>query len=243
MSISTQSSDVCQPLFLLARTAPASAALQSVVAANGLQLFHCALVQAQPEPLSEVLCALLDEARNADWHIFVSPQAVRAAYSIRPEIATWSGRFAAVGVSTAAALNVSNALVPAVGEGAQALLDTADLQHLHGVVAAIYAAPDGLELLANTLTQRGARVLVVPVYRRVPCELTQMQIARCRVAEIAYVGSVAFLGTLLAVRAGQTLRVLTPSERVAAAARVLGCIAIVCEGSSEEAIAAQMGLL
>ncbi len=243
MSNPKQSADACQPLFLLARTVPASAALESVIAARGMRLFHCALVHAQPEPISDALSALLDDARSADWHIFVSPHAVRTTLLIWPEIVRGPARLAAVGVGTAAALAVPHVLVPAVGEGAQALLERADLQQLDGLVIAIYAAPDGLGLLEYTLTQRGARVLVVPVYRRVPCELTQMQIERCCVAEIAYVGSVAFLEALLAARAGQPLRVLTPSERVASAARVLGCIAIACEGSSDQAITAQIQLL
>ncbi len=243
MSIPELSFEVSRPLLLLARTAPASAALQSVVAAKGMQLFHCALVQTQPEAMTVQLSALLNAARVADWHIFVSPQAVRAACAIWPEIATCSGRFAAVGVSTATALNVSNVLAPAVGEGAQALLESPDLQHLAGALVAIYAAPDGLALLADTLALRGARVLNIPVYRRTPNVLTPAHIAQCHAAEFAYVGSVAFLDALLAARAGKHLRVLTPSERVAAAARLLGCVSIVCAGSSEQAIAAQIRLL
>ncbi len=243
MSNTKQSIVADKPIFLLARTAPASALLHSTVIENGMQLLHCALVQAQPEPMSDALSALLDDARNADWHIFVSPHAVQMTRLLWPKMAIGSGRLAAVGAGTATALAAPNVLVPIVGEGAQALLDSAELQHVDGDVVAIYAAPDGLMLLEYTLTQRGARVLVLPVYRRVPCELTQMQIEQCRKAEFAYVGSVAFLEALLAARAGQPLRVLTPSERVATAARVLGCIAIVCEGSSDQAIAAQIQLL
>ena len=240
MSIPELSSPVGQTLFLLARTAPPSALLQSIVAANAMQLVHCVLVQAQPEQMSNALSEQLEAAYQADWQVFVSPQAARAARLLRPDIATCLGRFAAVGVSTAAALNVANVLVPAQGEGAQALLDTPDLQYLPGARVAIYAAPDGLELLASSLTQRGARVLVVPVYRRVASDLTRAQIVQCRAAEIAYVGSVAFLDALLAARAAKPLRVLTPSERVAAAARALGCVAIVCAGTSEQAIADQI---
>ena len=234
------SAALSQPIFLLARTAPPSALLQSVVTVNGMQLVHCVLVQTQPEPMNNALAEQLEAAYQADWHVFVSPQAVQAARLLRPDITSCSGRFAAVGLSTAAALNVANVLVPAQGEGAQALLDTADLQHLLGAVVAIYAAPDGLELLASSLTQRGARVLVVPVYRRVARDLTDAQTVQCRAAEIAYVGSVAFLEALLAARAAKPLRVLAPSERVAAAARAQGCVAIACENTSERAIAAQL---
>lgn len=240
MSIPKLSAALSQPIFLLARTAPPSEVLQSVVAAKGRQLVHCALVQTQPEPMSDALFGILETASQADWHVFVSPQAVQAALTHRPDIATWVGRFAAVGVSTAATLSVANVLVPAQGEGAQALLDTPDLQYLLGAKVAVYAAPDGLELLADTLTQRGARVLLVPIYRRMPSDLTSSQMTYCRTADIAYVGSVAFLDALLAARVGQPLRVLTPSERVAAAARAWGCVAIVCAGTSEQAIADQI---
>ncbi len=240
MNIPVQCPAVCQPVFLLARTAPPSTVLQAAVAVNGMQLVHCMLVQTQPEPISDALSGILDQARKADWHMFVSPQAVRATRLLRPDLASWSGHFAAVGVSTAATLDVANVLVPALGEGAQALLDTPDLQHMQGATVAIYAAPDGLELLASTLTERGARVLRVPVYRRVPSELTSTQVGHCRTAVIAYVGSVAFLDALLATRLGQPLRVLTPSSRVAAAARARGCVAIVCENTSEQAITVQI---
>lgn len=229
-----------RPIFLLARTAPASNELQAVVALKGMQLVHCATVLTQPEPMSKNLCELLKSACKADWHVFVSPQAVQAACTLEPAIATWSGRFAAVGASTAATLNRANVLVPAQGEGARALLDMPDLQQMDGTHVALYAAPDGLELLACTLTQRGARVLVVPVYRRVASALTSAQTAQCRTAALAYVGSVAFLQALLVARAGQPLRVLAPSERVAAAARAFGCVATVCQGTTEQAIAAEI---
>lgn len=228
------------PIFLLARTAPASNELQAVVANKGMHLVHCAAVLTQPEPMSKDLCELFNTAAKADWHVFVSPPAVRAARTLEPAITTWPGRFAAVGASTAAALDRANVLVPAQGEGAQALLDMPDLQQMPGTQVAIYAAPDGLELLACTLTQRGARVLVIPVYRRVASTLTSAQIAQCCAAELAYVGSVAFLQALLVARAGQPMPVLVPSERVAAAARAFGCVAVVCAGTTEQAIAAEI---
>jgi uroporphyrinogen-III synthase len=251
MSNSEPLSVMSKPVFLLARTAPPSAALQSAAAVQGMQLVHCALVQSQPEPANAALLALLDGARSAEWHVFVSPQAARAASMLVPDIGKWSGRFAAVGMATAEALNLAssgelfcqgktNVLIPALGEGAQALLDTPDLQQLAGCLIAIYAAPDGLPLLATTFIARGARIVRIPIYRRVANKLNAEQAAQCRVARHAYVGSVAFLEALLAVRGHQTLQVLTPSERVAAAARALGCVAQVCESTSDQAIAAQI---
>ena len=251
MSISEPLAVMSKHIFLLARTAPPSVALQSAAALRGMQLVHCALVQSQPEPINAGLLALLDGARSADWHVFVSPQAARAAWLLVPEIGKWSGRFAAVGSATAEALNVAssevvlcqgkaNVLMPAHGEGAQALLDTPDFQQVTGSLIAIYAAPDGLPLLATTFAARGARIVRIPIYRRVASKLNAEQIAQCCAARHAYVGSVAFLEALLAARGQQIVQVLTPSERVASAARALGCVAKVCENTSDQAIAAQI---
>ncbi len=251
MSIPEPFFAMSKPLFLLARTAPPSVALQTAATLQGMQLVHCALVQSQPEPINVALLALLDGARSADWHVFVSPQAARAAWLLVPDIGKWSGRFAAVGMATAEALNLGSSdvlicqgkktvLMPAHGEGAQALLDTPDLQQLAGCRIAIYAAPDGLPLLATTFAARGAQVVRIPIYRRVASKLNAEQIAQCCAAQHAYVGSVAFLEALLAARGHQIVQVLTPSERVAAAARALGCTAQVCESTSDQAIAAQI---
>ncbi len=234
-------------LFLLARTAPPGAALQAAVAERGLRLVHCALVQTQAQPINAALSVLFEAARNADWHVFVSPQAARAAASLMPKIFSWPGRFAAVGLATADALrgagfcpNQHPVMVPARGEGAQALLDMPELQQLNGATVAIYAAPDGLPLLAGTLAQRGAQILVVPVYRRIALTLTSAQKKQCNAAELAYVGSVAFLDALISVRGGKPLAVLAPSARVASAARALGCAALVCESTNDQAIAAKI---
>lgn len=251
MNISELSSAVPKPIFLFARTAPPSMALQSAIALQGMHWAHCALVQTQPEPPNGAILLLLNAARTADWHVFVSPQAARAALSVQPEIAVWPGRFAAVGSATAEALNATSSdrpfyqgktcvLVPACGEGAQALLDMPDLQQLAGSLVAIYAAPDGLPLLADTLTARGARILPIPVYRRIARNLTSEQIKQCSAAHYAYVGSVAFLDALLRARGGKPVFVLAPSARVAAAARALGCASLICENTSDAAIAAKI---
>ena len=262
MTISDLASAVPKPMFLLARTAPPSIALQAAITSQGMHWAHCALVQTQAEPLNGAILILLNAARAADWHVFVSPQAARAALSLQPEIATWPGRFAAVGLTTAAAVDIPSSdrpfcpgktnfddlfcqgkmrvLVPARGEGAQALLDMPDLQQVAGSLVAIYAAPDGLPLLADTFVARGARILRIPVYRRAATNLSSVQIAQCRTAHYAYVGSVAFLEALLRARGGKPVCVLAPSARVAAAARALGCAALLCESTSDEAIAAEV---
>lgn len=262
MNISERASALPKPTFLFARTAPPSMALQTAITLQGMHWVHCALVQTQAEPLNGEILVLLNAARAAGWHVFVSPQAARAAFSLQPEIMTWPGRFAAVGLATAAALNLTKldgpfcqsktnlyspfcqgktrVLVPARGEGAQALLDMPDLQQMSGSLVAIYAAPDGLPLLDYTLTARGARILRIPVYRRVATNLTTEQIAQCSSAQFAYVGSVAFLEALLRARGGKPMFVLAPSARVASAARALGCPSLICESTNDEAIAAKI---
>lgn len=116
------------------------------------------------------------QVRSADSWIFTSPAAARFA-------ATYEGvfqspmptRFFAVGAGTArelARFGIS-ANAPQTGHDSVALLELPDLQSPKGQRIAIIDAPGGRDVIAPTLTTRGASVIRIGVYRRLAPRLTR----------------------------------------------------------------------
>ncbi len=110
--------------------------------------------------------------RAADVIIFISPNAVRMAQQILPA-ADWprGARLACVGHGTARALREAgfrDLLVPNEGADSEALLALTEMREVRGRHILIVRGEGGRTLLANTLTQRGARVDHAVVYRRRP---------------------------------------------------------------------------
>ncbi len=231
---------IVKPIFLNAKSTAAGTALHVLAAARGFEVIDCPLILTQFAPIDAILQAQLARAQVAHWLIFISPTAARAAITLLPDITRLAAGFAAVGPATAAALARADVLMPAIGEGAQALLDCAELQNVSGQTVAIFAAPDGLSLLSDTLSARGADVIFLPVYRRVRAQLTHSQRQSCLVATHSYVGSAAFLQAFIAERAGAPLTVFAPSMRIAERARSLACRVFVCLDSSERALCAAL---
>jgi uroporphyrinogen-III synthase len=119
--------------------------------------------------------------RAADIIIFISPNAVRMAQQILPA-ADWprGARLACVGHGTARALREAgfhDLIVPNEGADSEALLALAEMREVLGRHILIVRGEGGRTLLANTLTQRGARVDHAVVYRRrpLPPDLTSLR--------------------------------------------------------------------
>lgn len=160
-----------------------------------------------------------------DLVIFVSRNAVE--YGLRY---TGSGKVAAIGPATAAAIQAAGHLVdvqPAKGFDSEHLLEEAALQDVAGRVVRIIRGKGGRELLADELTARGATVDYLSVYeRRLPVVSAQMLAdveARWRRGDIAAVTvmSVQSLVNLVqllpdwCVRQLESTPLVTPSGRVA----------------------------
>lgn len=110
--------------------------------------------------------------KAADVIIFISPNAVRMAQQILPA-ADWprGAQLACVGHGTARALREAgfrDILVPNEGADSEALLALPKMREVRGRHILIVRGEGGRTLLANTLTQRGARVDHAVVYRRQP---------------------------------------------------------------------------
>jgi uroporphyrinogen-III synthase len=182
----------------------------------------------EPIPLAE-------SDQRCDWLIFVSANAVR--HGLRHIRRTETTRVAAIGKATAAALSAFDVRIDAMPEknfSSEALLTHPAFANVGGQTILIVKGCDGRELLQETLTQRGARVAALEVYRRVrpkvdPAAIEQLE-KRWHDDGVAITTllSVETLENLLTMLTdlGRTLLKATPfvtlSDRIVAAARGAG---------------------
>lgn len=112
----------------------------------------------------------LRAARDADFVVFISPNAVRYAYALAPNL-----RFAratqvcAIGTGTQNALarrGVRDVLRPRERQDSEGLLALVPFSRVRGRRIVLIGAPGGRELLFEELRRRGARVDSIDVYRR-----------------------------------------------------------------------------
>lgn len=102
--------------------------------------------------------------------VFTSPAAVAFAHGPQPLRQRAGQRWLAVGSGTARALRragIGDAAVPEGRADSEGLLAMRELQALPGVDVGLVTAPGGRGLIGETLAQRGARVHLAEVYRRV----------------------------------------------------------------------------
>jgi uroporphyrinogen-III synthase len=110
------------------------------------------------------------------WAVFVSPNAARHGVAAVRRRRTWPAalRAAAVGQGTARALRelgFEQVLAPTDGADSEALLALPEMQRFAGQRVVIFRGDKGRELLAQALTERGARVEYLSCYRRVPASV------------------------------------------------------------------------
>lgn len=117
--------------------------------------------------------ASLNLLTSTDWAIFISTNAVQQAmprvlqyYPVLPQHL----RFAAIGSSTAAELRkfgVKEVLTPQDRFDSEHLLALPEMQAVAGQRIMIFRGVGGRELLAETLSARGAKVVLAECYRRI----------------------------------------------------------------------------
>ncbi|MDT0497813.1 uroporphyrinogen-III C-methyltransferase [Algiphilus sp. W345] len=115
---------------------------------------------------------------EADWWIFTSSNAVR--FAAQAEGLAWPAQIAAVGAATAHALESAGhpvQAVPSHSYSSAALLELPPMQAVSGSRVVIVTGEEGLPTLADSLRARGAKVEVVPVYRRVRVPYGEAEIA------------------------------------------------------------------
>lgn len=120
--------------------------------------------------------ANLHDAQSADAWIFTSPAAVDFCVKLAgPHVCAPCTRVFAVGAATARALaRVGIAsIVPRGAQNSEGLLEEPALSTPNGWTIAIIDAPGGRDLLAPGLRERGAHVVRIGVYQRLPPQLTR----------------------------------------------------------------------
>lgn len=229
-------------VFALARSEAPNRALRLSLAACGLLPAHLPLLRLRRAYASRALYARFQQALVADFRIYVSKFAVRAAIALFPQLKTLRSGNYAVGHASAQCLasHGVQAASPLHGSGSEALLALPEWSDMHGKTVAIFCAPDGLSWLAEQLTARGAQVDNVHCYRRTVRPPSQLQAEKCAQAEIAFASSAAYLRALAPLLNRSTARqtpLLVASERIAEFARTQHFQQVfVCAGADDQAI-------
>ena len=153
---------------LITRPAGQAAGLRARIGEQGgvPVLFPTLAILPPSDP--DTLARRLADLAACDLAIFVSPTAVQTGLAA---ISAWPAglRAAAVGQGTAAALRdagIARVLAPGDGADSEHLLALADLADMSGRRVLIFRGEGGRELLATTLSERGARVDYAECYRR-----------------------------------------------------------------------------
>jgi len=163
---------------IVTRPAASAAPLKRRIRALGGNVIALPVLALRRTADLETAQTALRQARDADVVVFVSPAAVKFAFALRPLRFARATRVCATGAATARALTrrgVRNVSFPHDRQDSEGLLAHPELQKLRGRRVALIGAPEGRELLAQTLRARRARLSEIHVYRRVPAALTARQ--------------------------------------------------------------------
>jgi uroporphyrinogen-III synthase len=196
------------------------------------------------------LDAVIDRLDEFHLAIFVSPSAVdKAMTQIQARRALPAGlRCAVIGPGSVRALarfGVTGALAPREQYDSEALLALPALQDVRGRRVVIFRGDGGREVLADTLTARGAQVQYAACYRRGKPAFDAAPLLaawqRGNVAAVIITSSeglrnfFAYIGAAGQALLRQTL-VIVPHPRIGAAARELGVARVVESAAGDEAL-------
>lgn len=202
------------------------------------------------QPLIEVIERLDDY----DLAVFISPNAVVRALNQVTARRSWPAglRVAAVGKGSVKELRrfgINDAIAPARAFDSERLLDLPQLQQISGQRIVIFRGDGGRELLADTLTARGARVEYVECYRRARPRADAAPLLRAWARDEVHAVTVTsseglrnlfeMLGKLGQSWLRRTL-LLAPHPRIAEAARELGCTRVIETDAGDEGLVAAL---
>ncbi len=219
---------------LVTRPSGEGTALCERIEALGGVAVHQPGIELRPALASEPTLRHLNRLTKADTLIFTSPAAVRHARSLLAGRVPAGAAAWGVGGRTAADLRqvgLDNVQAPEAGHGSEALLAEPAFAKPRGRRILILGARDGRSSLHRSLTERGARVEPVYVYRRRPPRLRRGALERLRehfARSIVTATSVEIVTNVTALYRGRLPASLTRrplaviSKRIAAAARELG---------------------
>jgi len=148
--------------------------LTALLQNTGASVTSFPLIEIAPLPELETVAQQFTTLAQQDWLIFISSNAVQHGMAAIKQ--SWKTawpeklKFAAIGPTTAETLRehgVNEVLIPASRFDSEALLSMPALQNMHNQHVMIVRGVGGRELLANTLTARGASVRFAECYQRI----------------------------------------------------------------------------
>jgi uroporphyrinogen-III synthase len=159
---------------------------------------------------------------QADWLIFVSTNAVDIFFDHWQGALSHQVQYAAVGAATAKALRQRGIRVncqPETSNGSEGLLIQAAMQSVAGQHIVIVRGQGGREHLAEILSERGASIQYIEVYRRGLAEPNPAQREAAMMADVVICTSVASVDNLCTIFADDiglllTKKLLVVSERI-----------------------------
>lgn len=193
---------------------------------------------------------LFEQLKNADIAIFTSANAVREVLSQHPKLDSHC-EIAAIGVATQMALadyGVKCDWLPMRDYRSEGLLELPIFQNVRDKKILLFAGEGGREYLQDVLSDRGASIEKIAVYRREcpDCDRLPLEqfFARSK-QKIIMSTSIESLHNLLKLSQGlgepREVPLLVISQRMAEAAKELGFKAIItAENASNEAIVAAL---
>ena len=161
---------------IITRPATTAASLVRAVRGRGATVVRLPGSRLSPLADAESARAELLAAQSADAWIFTSPAAVDFCLRLSGSLpCAPTAKVFAVGAASGRALarHGIRAVVPNGAQNSEGLLDDPALVTPNGWKIAIIDAPGGRDLLASALLERGADVVRIGVYRRLPPRLTR----------------------------------------------------------------------
>ncbi|HUO44054.1 MAG TPA: uroporphyrinogen-III synthase [Burkholderiales bacterium] len=235
---------------VITRPVAESAQLAELVRAAGGNpiLFPGIAIVALDDPAP--LLALINRLDRFDLAVFISPSAVDMAFDLIGPRRAWPPALpvAAVGAGSVRALRrhgITGVIAPVERFDSEALLELPPLQSVRGKNIVIFRGVGGRELLAETLTARGARTEYAECYRRVKPDLDPAVLyeawARGELHAITATSSAALrnVAELVGPRGAAQFRA-TPCfvshPRIGEAARSLGMSEVIVTGQGDQAL-------
>jgi uroporphyrinogen-III synthase len=220
---------------VVTRPSASSAPMKRRIAALGGRALGLPGTRVWPADDALAVRHALRAARTADVVIFVSPNAVRHAFSILSDLRfARSSRICAVGAGTARALQrrgIRDVLWPRSRQDSEGLLALPELAMVRGLRVVLVDAPQGRDLLPRGLRTRGAAVEHIPVYRRGGARLDRRHFVALAEAaaplfvQLSSAESLVHLHERLPAALFEKLvraEAIASSQRIATAARALG---------------------
>lgn len=174
--MSTDTPDPGRPLsgvgVLITRPAHQAGRLARLIESAGGNAVRFPAIEIAPPADPAALAAVLDRLAEFDLAVFVSANAVEQAFArLRARGQHWPSSLpaACIGRATAGALGRAGVdpLTPPARFDSEALLALPALSRVRGRQVVIFRGEGGRELLAETLAERGAKVVYAECYRRV----------------------------------------------------------------------------